>query len=893
MALPAGARLGPYEILSLIGAGGMGEVYRARDDRLGRDVAIKVLPPRFAEQPDRVRRFEREARLIGALNHPNILAVYDVGTHQGTAYLVSELLDGETLRKRLAAGALPSRKAVAYAIQTSRGLAAAHGKGISHRDLKPENLFVTRDGLVKILDFGLAKAAEAPVAGETAATAAEGTEPGVVLGTAGYMAPEQVRGQPADHRSDVFSLGAVLYEMLSGRRAFPGSSTVEAMNAILKEDPAPLALPGVPAPLERIVRRCLEKDADDRFQSSRDLVFALEDSEALAPPPAVSSPPRPRAAWIITAAIVGLAAGAALWAWLRPVEPAVTPIVRALTHSGHDSSPAASADGRFIAFTSDRDGRPRIWIKELAGGGEQALTAGPDDQARFTPDGSSILFVRTEGGRDSLYRTAIVSGEPRKVLDDAVSGDWSPDGRRIAFLRWKETAPNAGTALGIVDASGGAPQEIAHVKGKRLFGVRWSPDGATLAAVETVQGLTTPQSIVLADIENRTVRSVPRSAYGFGISPVAWAGPDDVLYLQQADLVGLLRNTVGLLIRHNLRTGAAREILWTPGGGAMVDIAGPGLVVFGTQSTRQTLRELPLGATRGRPGFEPRWLTRGTGTDRQPVYPPDGEEIVFSSTRGGHLDLWSISVATGAVRRLTDHPAEDFDPAFTADGKHIIWSSNRTGHFEIWMGNRDGSDARQVTRDGVDAENATATRDGQWIVYASSNPAHQGLWKIRPDGSQATLLAPGDCNLPEVSPDGQFAVCNSVTAGGHVLLKVRRVADGAPAPFEIALLVRDAKAGASVGRSRWIPDGRALVFVAQDERGFLGVYAQDFVPGQDTTRTRRPLAGFERDMAVESFGISSDGSRMTVSVWDQMFSLSVAERVPGVMPPARPTRAAR
>jgi len=278
-------RLGPYEILAPLGAGGMGEVYRARDTRLGREVAIKVLPASFSKDGDRLRRFEQEARAASALNHPNILTIHDFGSEAGAPYVVTELLEGETLRERLARGAIPSRKAVELGVQIANGLAAAHEKGIVHRDLKPENLFVTADGRVKILDFGLAKLTRPDLAsGATSAPTQEGTEPGVVMGTVGYMSPEQVRGQAADPRSDIFSFGAILYEMLTGRRAFRGSTAVETMNAILKEDPEDLSetARGVPLSLERVIRRCLEKSPAERFQSARDLGFTLVEASGSA-----------------------------------------------------------------------------------------------------------------------------------------------------------------------------------------------------------------------------------------------------------------------------------------------------------------------------------------------------------------------------------------------------------------------------------------------------------------------------------------------------------------------------------------------------------------------------------------------------------------------------------
>src|ERR1700675_1937509 len=278
MALTSGTKLGPYEIVSPLGAGGMGEVYRSRDPRLKREVAIKVLPQAFSLDADRLRRFEQEALATAALNHPNILAVFDIGTSEGSPYVVSELLEGETLRDRLRGGSLALRKTLDYALQVAHGLAAAHDKGIVHRDLKPDNLFVTKDGRVKILDFGLAKLTQPRDASGAEATMAEGTEPGMVMGTVGYMSPEQVRGKMADHRSDIFAFGTILYEMVTGKQTFRKSTSAETMTAILNEDPPSISqvTAATPPGLQRVVHRCLEKNPEQRFQSASDIAFALE-----------------------------------------------------------------------------------------------------------------------------------------------------------------------------------------------------------------------------------------------------------------------------------------------------------------------------------------------------------------------------------------------------------------------------------------------------------------------------------------------------------------------------------------------------------------------------------------------------------------------------------------
>src|SRR5580700_2462661 len=317
MSLTSGTRLGPYEIVAPLGAGGMGEVYRARDTRLGRDVAIKVLPEALANDADRLRRFEQEARTIAALNHPNILGIHDIGAHDGAPFLVSEFLEGQTLREKLASGPLPVRRAIEYALGIAQGLAAAHEKGIVHRDLKPENVFITRDGRIKVLDFGLAKLVSPEENHETTVTlSSPATLPGMVMGTVGYMSPEQVRGEPIDPRSDIFSFGAVLHEMLTGKRAFKRETSAETMTAVLREEPPELNETGWQGPLglQRILARCLEKNVERRFQSASDLAFAIESLGGTSSTKSAAQPKIKRAwlPWAATALGV-LALAAVVW----------------------------------------------------------------------------------------------------------------------------------------------------------------------------------------------------------------------------------------------------------------------------------------------------------------------------------------------------------------------------------------------------------------------------------------------------------------------------------------------------------------------------------------------------------------------------------------------------
>jgi eukaryotic-like serine/threonine-protein kinase len=381
VSLASGTRLGPYEIAAQIGAGGMGEVYCAHDPRLRRDVAIKVIAARFGADPDLLNRFEQEALASAALNHPNIVAVYDVGSHEESPYLVTELLEGESLRRRLSRGALPVRTVIRFGLEIVRGATAAHEKGIVHRDLKPENVFVTKDERLKILDFGLAKLAERGPAGACASqfTTAAVTELGTMLGTAGYMAPEQIRSETADHRSDVFAIGAILYEMLTGHRPFHRETPAETLTAILRDDPPDIleTNPRVPAALVRLVGHCLEKKPADRFQSARDLAFALDTIDSLSADtgaPTRSLPLPPRSVWWPVAAVaaIGAFAAGAFVAWrllLGFAPPLVEVRVHRLTDArGLEEFPAISPDGKSIAFVAQEGGKAQIYLRLVAGG---------------------------------------------------------------------------------------------------------------------------------------------------------------------------------------------------------------------------------------------------------------------------------------------------------------------------------------------------------------------------------------------------------------------------------------------------------------------------------------------------------------------------------------------
>lgn len=441
MALASGTKLGPYEIRSPLGAGGMGEVYRARDTRLGRDVAIKVLPAAFSRDPERLRRFKQEAQVVAALNHPNILAIHDFGEHDGSPYIVTELLEGQTLRGWLGGGAIPSRKAINTAEQIARGLAAAHDKGIVHRDLKPENIFVTRDGRVKILDFGLAKltAEETP----DAETVTAHTEPGVVMGTLGYMSPEQVRGFRADHRSDLFSLGAVLYEMLSGKRAFHGETFADAASAILHSEPQELTEINkkVSPALSRIVGHCLEKSPEARFQSAHDLVFDLEavsETSASHSVTPLSGPRRlSRLSLGIVVALASLAVVAlsVFVAHQRLARGRVPALHQITFRRGTVWNARFAPDGKSVLYGAAWEGNPvEIFHSSLDSPDARPLGLTGADVLSILPNGEMAVVVRRQRGpagfnfNGMLARVPLAGGTPREILDRVESADGAPDG---------------------------------------------------------------------------------------------------------------------------------------------------------------------------------------------------------------------------------------------------------------------------------------------------------------------------------------------------------------------------------------------------------------------------------------------------------------------------------
>ena len=716
MTLAAGSRLGPYEILAQIGAGGMGEVYRAKDPRLGRDVAIKVLPASFSADPDRLRRFEQEAKAAGILNHPNITAVYDIGTNasDGAPYVVQELLDGETLRATLAGGRVAQRKAIDYASQIAHGLAAAHEKGIVHRDLKPENLFVTREGRVKILDFGLAKLTqtEGSVSEATSLpTETRGTEPGVVLGTLGYMSPEQVRGRPTDARSDIFSFGAILYEMLSGKRAFHGDSAADTMSAILREDPADLSVTNqnISPGLERIVRHCLEKSPEQRFHSAHDLAFDIEALSQVSAPAGATPSRRARRAPPVALLAAGLLAGAGL-AYLALRSPGKgsggtasgAPTFRRLTNlSGSEDFPSLSPDGQMLAFAHRTGKKTDIWVQRTGSRRPADLTSDCDQMSytpAFSPDGNLIAYG-SRCGEGGLFLMGVTGESARRLTSFGSDPSWSPDGKEVVYSTEQVVRPygRLGTSeIWAVEIASGKTRKVLAEDGIQPsvspHGLRvafWAlPTGGSQRDIWTVpyKGLTAGEGPV-AVTQDAAIDWNPVWAPD-GKSLYFLSNRDGVMNLWRVPIDEATGKTLGPAQPERL---PAREV-----GGLAVARDGRHLAYVDRQTT-YAIDRLTFDA-QGRLSGKPEEVYESSQEISDFGLSPDGKTFAFDSRGGAQDDLFVLGADGTGLRQLTDDAFKDRAPSFSPDGRRLAFHSDRSGRYEIWIIATDGSGLTQLTK---------------------------------------------------------------------------------------------------------------------------------------------------------------------------------------------------
>ena len=739
LSLRPSSRLGPYEIVDLLGVGGMGEVYRARDPRLGREVAIKVLPAEAQRDELAVERFVQEARAASALEHPNIVAVHDVGRHQdGTPYLVTELLEGTTLRERLAGRPLPRRKAIEYAAAVAHGLAAAHGKGIVHRDVKPENLFITVDGRVKLLDFGVAKLQhrEGGVDG-LESTASGCTAPGAIIGTVGYMAPEQVRGQAADARSDLFALGAVLYEMIAGRRAFTGDSPIDVATAILGQEPP--SLEGVDAALERLVLRCLEKDPAERFQSARDVAFFLDGLVSTSASRVVAPPRRRRRVWLApTLVAVALALAAGLFVAGRASAPTPVPRYTRLTfRHGAVRSARFSPDGASVIFSANWDRSPMDTLVTRPGAPEWRSLGLPEggQLLALSKQGEMALLVGQPKGEawwrlGTLARVPLAGGAPKEVLSQVQHADYGPDGH-----------------LAVVRRDDEGRFRLEYPPGKLLFRSlgriahpRVSPQGDRVAFFDHpfVYDDRGSLAVVDRDGEKTILSSGWESEQG-----LAWS-PDGTEVWFTAAEAGVARGLYAVD-----RQGRQRPLLRAPGGLTLFDVDSRGRLLLSLEKdTRQMFYHGPSSAT----DRDLSWFDYSHPADLS----ADGKTVLFTELSegvGGDYAVYLRGTDGSAAVRL----GTGLGLALSPDGQWALSVRPVPGAPLVLLPTGVG-EAVTLPRGNIEEyQHAAFGADGKRIFFGAREPGHAARVYTQelPAGAPKALTPEGISDLGPTSPDGR------------------------------------------------------------------------------------------------------------------------------------------
>lgn len=916
MSLAPNTRLGRYEIRQLLGAGGMGEVYLAQDTELGRTVAIKLLSVALESNQERMQRFMQEARATSALNHPNILTIYEIGRADSVRFIAAEFIDGITLRERLAKAGMKVSEVLDVSTQIASALAAAHSTGIIHRDIKPENIMLRRDGYAKVLDFGLAKLTEESSARRSinpeASTLIE-TDAGVVMGTSGYMSPEQVRGLAVDARTDIFSLGVVLYEMVAGRRPFEGATTSDIMVSILDRNPIPLGhrAPETPVELERIVTKALEKDVEERYQTIKDMAIDLKrlerqlnvsaELERSAPrasngdatiaisgggqqsaaETASQTAPRvsefaaarttssveyvvseikrhKRGATLVGGAFILLLGSVSygVYKLLRISAPAVAPFqttkVTRVTASGKAKVASVSPDGKYVVYAEEDNKQQSLWVKQMATG--SAVQIVPPANVgywglTFSNDSNYVYYVKNEksGSFNNLYYVPALGGASRKLLEQVDSAvTFSPDGRRLAFIRDNLKREETEVVLANVDGSGA--QTLATRKAPERFGsdlatrIAWSPDGKIIACAAGS-----------ADAGGYYSNVVAVSVAGGSEKPLTsqrWQSVNQVTWLSDGS---------GLAMTAMDETSAATQLwhLAYPGGEArritndLNRYSDVSLTVnSGALVTVQTNRVSNMWVAPRGAASRARQITSGTSDGSGGIsWTPDGR-IVYGSNASGKPDIWMMDADGKNLKQLT-HEGQNFRPTVSRDGRYIVFSSARGGRNNIWRMDVDGGNPKQLT-DGKANSYAHATPGGQWVVYSSMDRGNATVWKAPIDGGQPVQLSEPTSNMPVVSPDGKQIACFYWDEGASPPrgLMLFPFAGGAPTKrFNI---------GPHVGGFviHWTPDGRAILHIGPQ---LSNIWGQPVDGGNPTQ-----LTDFQGDQ-IFNFDYSPDGKWLALA----------------------------
>jgi serine/threonine protein kinase/Tol biopolymer transport system component len=905
-----GAVISHYRVLSRIGAGGMGEVYLAQDTTLERTVALKILPADVAASEQRMGRFIQEAKTASALNHPNIITIYQIGQAESVLFIATEFIEGETLRERMKQTSLTILEALDVAIQIASALAAAHQAGVVHRDIKPENIMLRRDGILKVLDFGLAKLTGAwqPEVNSEAATMVE-TVPGTILGTVVYMSPEQARGKEVDERTDIWSSGVLLYEMVAGVLPFEQETPSDVMAAILRSDPPPLSsiLAEVPPELDRIVAKSLMKNRDERYQGVKDLLVDLrrlkkqlefemqlesfssrgsgatyvsrasgsqvtgtDDGTVQRTNTMAAAYSTSSAEYIVSSiklhksyALIGfalfsiavIAGGYGLYRLLSrskaPVASQAMSVTR-FTATGKAVHAAISPDGRYVANVADEAGQQSVWIGQVATSSQVQIIAPALVQYRglsFTHDGEFLYFVAFDqsNSKGALYQLPVLGGVARKTLTDIQSPiTLAPDGKQLAFVRDFSTKENA---LVVANIDGSQQRELAKHSSPDFFSTMapaWSPDGSLIACVYQNTSGGYYENVVGVRVADGTEAPIASHRW-WQVGQIAW-----------------LQDGKGLIVLATEEAGSLQQLWHLPsGGGTAKRITNDlnGYVDASLTADSETLvsvrsdRLVNIWLANAANLKSVRQITSGTERDdgmRGLSWTPDGK-IIYRSVAGGKPNIWIMAADGSGQRQLSINTSQNFDPVVSTDGHYIVWASKSTGNTNLWRMDLDGGNSRQFTN-GVGEYFPDYSPDGKWILYTAYDPASSfwSVWKISAEGGPPVRMTAKESALPSISPDGKWFACNyQDEAGASYKIAIIPFAGGQPIKmFDIP---------GSFGRTiHWTPEGGNLTYI-DTKGGVSNIWMQNLAGGAP-----RQLTDF-KDQRIFGFAWSRDGKQLALS----------------------------
>ena len=913
-----GQSIGHYEVLELLGAGGMGEVYLAQDTSLGRRVALKLLPALYTKDEDRLRRFEQEARTASALNHPNIVTIYEIGHTDATHFIATEYIEGATLRSHLVTTGMKASEALDIAVQVASALAAAHAKGIVHRDIKPENIMVLkgdyslhRENHVKVLDFGIAKLTEAGSPdGEAPTKPLINTNQGVVLGTVSYMSPEQARAIVVDARTDIWSLGVVLYEMLAGKIPFEGETAEDIRAAILKDKLLPLSAE-VPERLKWIVEKALRKDREDRYQTAREFFSDLRElqkqevtSEALrehslAPPASaaefvssgqaaiapiatgstrkIAAPPTSSAEYIVgkiaghkrgfaiaaalTVLIMGGLAYGLIVLWRhnqsRPRVSSQSMRITRLTDNGKATSAAISPDGNYVVYAREDEGKQSIWLRQVATASEKEIVPPTDAQIvglTFSRDGNLIYYTASPRNdqRGVLYQVPALGGTSRKVLENIFGPvGLSRDGKRLAFIRTVEGATHMDSLI-VANVDGTGEQPLMTKEGQAYLdnGPAWSPDGKTIVCGAGVGPDFVPESVVAVAVEGGKERWITSYRWNQVFSTVWLDDGSGLIVLARANTIAEVQ------IWHISYPGGEVQRVTNDLNGYLKDslslTADSSALVAVQENTSSRIWVNKLGES----DDHARQITDGKFDGLNGVaWTPDGKILCVLKT-GDNTDIWSMNRDGTERKQLTTDASDKWSPEMSPDGRYIVFSSLRGGFWNIWRMDADGSNHKQLTTGALGDHGPKFTPDGQWVLFWSWRGAGSGMiMKVSIDGGEPVQLTDYTSRWPTISPDGKLIAISYRDEKQSVAWRFAILPAAGVQPVKFLNMPPSVFPSIGLG---WTPDGTDLVY-ADTHEGVSNIWIQP-IDGS----TPKQLTNFKSDL-IFRFALSPDGRQLLLA----------------------------